>query len=78
MQEPLTFPQTVFSKPQYNRRQALPLIADKEQAAELNQERDTFLFSVWFTYKSGFPLVYKIYPVRGLARKDVRNYKKDR
>lgn len=45
-QEPLTFPQTVFSKPQYNRRQALPLITDEEQAAELNQERAMFLVLV--------------------------------
>ena len=36
-----------------------------------------FLFSVWFKYKSGFPLEYKIYSMRGLARKDVRNNKKE-
>lgn len=78
MQEPLTFPQTVFSKPQYNRRQALPLITDEEQAVELNQECGTFLFLVWFTHKHGFPLMYKIYSVRGLARKDARNEKKER
>lgn len=64
MQEPLTFPQTVFSKPQYNRRQALPLIRDEEQAVELKQECDMFLFSGRFTYKSGFPLLYMIYSER--------------
>lgn len=78
MQEPLTFPQTVFPKPQYNRRQALPLITDEEQAVELNQECDMFLFSVWFTYKSGFPLLYMIYSERGLARNYVRNDIKER
>lgn len=78
MQEPLTFPQTASSKPQYKRRQALPLITDEEQAVELNQEHGMLLFSVWFTYKSGFPLMYNFYSVRDLARKDVRNDKKER
>lgn len=64
MQEPLTFTQTVFSKPQYNRIQALPLIIDEEQAVELKQECDMFLFSGRFTYKSGFPLLYMIYSER--------------
>lgn len=44
MQEPLTFPQTVFSKPQYNRRQGLLPIANEEQAVESHQERNMFLF----------------------------------
>lgn len=37
-----------------------------------------FLFSVRFTYESSFPLVHMIYSVRGLARKVVRNDKKER
>lgn len=30
-----------------------------------------------FTYKSGFPFVYEINSVKGLEKKDIRNYKKE-
>lgn len=72
MQGPLTLPQTVFSKPQEETSTAMHYDCRIEPGVGY------ISLSMLFTYKSGFPFMYKIYPVRGLEIKDVRNYKKER
>lgn len=44
------------SFPNHNRAVTLLIITNGEPAVEPKQESDMFLFSVGFTYKSGYPL----------------------